>query len=308
MKRARKAGSALRQGGKGGVAGAGPGGGLVSVMVLNMNGKKLTLECIASVGKNTSYPSYEIVVVDNGSTDGSVEMLKALKKKGIVKKLVLNRENAGYSAGVNQGFEASSGEWVYHLDNDTLVEKNWLGRAVGAAESFPGKVGAVGSRIVGKADYGKGLQGKVIVRERMAVCGAAMMYSRRALEKVGVLDSGLWSPIYGEEQDWCYRARNAGFAVIETNASRVYHIGGQDTTKSIKAVARYRLLERNRLRAMLYNLSLADFLRHVPGLGLIFLNSFRQGMVLHLLWAYWENAKGWKEVLRQRRKRKARLF
>ncbi len=282
--------------------------GMASVMLLNMNGKKLTRDCIESVQRNTFYPNYEVVVVDNGSTDGSVEMLKALKKKGIVKALVLNKENVGYSAGVNQGFEASSGEWVYHLDNDTLVEKNWLSKAVEAAENFPKKVGAVGSKIVGKADFGKGLQGPEVVRERMAVCGAAMMYSRKALEKVGVLDAKLWSPIYGEEQDWCYRARNKGFAVLETNASRVYHIGGQDTTKSIKAVARYRLLERNRLRAMLYNLPLPDFLRHVPGLALIFLNSFRQGMTLHLLAAYWENLKGFKEVLRQRRKRRARLF
>lgn len=281
---------------------------LVSVMILNMNGKGLTEDCIKSVLRNTDYPNYEIVAIDNGSTDGSVEMLKEMKAKGIVKTLILNKTNLGYSAGVNQGFKASKGKWVFHLDNDTLMEPGWLSKALWAAENFPGKVGAVGSRIVGKKDFGKGLQEKEIVRERLAVCGAAMMYSKKALKKVGLLDAKLWSPIYGEEQDWCYRARNAGFRVIETNASRVYHIGGQDTTKSIKAIARYELLETNRLKAMLYNLSVPDMARHVPGLALIFVNSTREGKLPHLLKAYWNNLIGYKIVLKERKKRKAKIF
>ncbi len=281
---------------------------LVSVMLLNMNGKKLTADCIKSVQKNTSYPNYEIIVVDNGSTDGSVKMLKEMKRRRIVKKLVLNKKNVGYSNGVNQGFKESRGKYIYHLDNDTLVEKKWLSKAVEAAEDLKGMVGAVGSLIVGKKNYGKGLKGQEVVRERLAVCGAAMMYSKKALKRVGNLDARLWSPIYGEEQDWCYRARNAGFKVVETNASRVYHIGGQDTTKSIKAIARYKLLERNRIRVMLYNLSLGDMAKHVPGLGLIFLNSFEQGMTMHLLGTYAENIANWQEVLKQRKKRKAKLF
>ncbi|MFA4855703.1 MAG: glycosyltransferase family 2 protein [archaeon] len=281
---------------------------LVSIMLLNMNGKKLTKDCIDSVLRNTSYPNYEIVVVDNGSIDGSVEMLKEMQKKGVVKKLILNPKNAGYSAGVNQGFGACNGKYVYHLDNDTLVEKGWLEKAVEAAEGLSGKAGAVGSALVSKADYGKGLQGKEVVRERPAVCGAAMMYSREALEKVGLLDAELWSPIYGEEQDWCYRARNAGFKVLETNASRVFHIGGQDTMKSIKAIARYELLETNRIKAMLYNLSVPDMASHVPGLGLIFVNSLKSGMAPNLLKCYWNNLANWQEVLKQRQKRKARLF
>jgi len=281
---------------------------LVSVMLLNMNGKKLTKDCISSIQKNTGYPNYEIVVVDNGSKDGSVEMLKGMEQQGIVKSLILNEKNVGYSAGVNQGFKASKGDYIFHLDNDTLVEKKWLIKAVEAAEGFSKKVGAVGSCLVGKKDYGKGLKEKEVVREKLAVCGAAMMYSKAALAKVGTLDAKLWSPIYGEEQDWCYRARNKGFKVIETNASRVYHIGGQDTTKSSSAIARYKLLETNRVKAMLYNLSVPDMASHVPGLGLIFVNSFRDGMWPHLVSAYWSNAKDWRKVLKERKKRKARVF
>jgi len=281
---------------------------LVSIMLLNMNGRKLTSDCIKSVQQNTLYPNYEIVVVDNGSTDGSVKMLKKLKAKGIVKRLVLNKKNVGYSAGVNQGFEASSGFYIFHLDNDTLVERHWLSKAVQAFEGFPRKVGAVGSLLVSKEDFGKGLQGQEAMRERLAVCGAAMMYSKQALKKVGVLDAKLWSPIYGEEADWCYRARNSGFAIIETNASRVYHIGGQDTKKDSSSRARDELLETNRVKAMLYNLTIADFLRHVPGLGLIFLNSFGEGRTKPLLKSYWNNLCGWQEVARQRKKRKAKLF
>lgn len=280
---------------------------LVSVMLLNMNGKKLTSDCIKSIQKNTNYPNYEIIVIDNGSIDGSVKILKEMKRKKIVTKLVLNKKNVGYSNGVNQGFKESKGKYIYHLDNDTLVEKKWLSKAVEAAEAIKNP-GAIGSLLVGKINYGKGLKGQEIVSEKLAVCGAAMMYSKKALKKIGNLDAKLWSPIYGEEQDWCYRARNAGFKVVETNASRVYHIGGQDTTKSIKATARYKLLERNRIRAMLYNLTLTDMAKHVPGVGLIFINSFGQGTTIQLLETYAENIANFPEVLKQRKKRKAKLF
>ncbi len=73
-------------------------------------------------------------------------------------------------------------------------------------------------------------------------------------------------------------------------------------------MARYKLLERNRIRAMLYNLTLTDMAKHVPGMGLIFVNSFGQGMTLHLLSTYAENIANFPEVLKQRKKRKAKLF
>ena len=282
--------------------------GLVSIILLNMNGIGLTRQCLESVKKNTAYKPTEIIVVDNGSDAGNVKELKELKKSGSIGTLILNKANLGYSAGVNQGFEAAGGEFLFHLDNDTLVEEGWLEKSLEALRNYPKKAGVIGSNLVAEADYGKGLHGKEIVRERLATCGAALMYTREALDKVGLLDAERFSPIYGEEQDWCYRARNAGFAVIETNASRVLHLGGRDTTKSAGARARRELLETRRLKAMAYNLTLSDFLRHFPGLGMVFLNSLREGMAGAVLKGYWNNARGIGEILRERKRRKARLF
>lgn len=281
---------------------------LVSIIVLNMNGIGLTRQCLESVKKNAIYKPTEVIVVDNGSDAQNVRQLKELKKKGLIDTLILNKTNLGYSRGVNQGFEAASGEFLFHLDNDTLVEKGWLLKAIEALRGYPKKVGVVGSSLVAESDYGKGLREKEVVRERLATCGAALMYTREALDNVGLLDAERFSPIYGEEQDWCYRARNKGFAVIETNASRVLHLGGRDTTKSTGAKERRELLETRRLKAMLYNLTIADFLRHVPGLALVFLNSFGEGMAGTVLCSYWNNVRDAGEILRERKRRKARLF
>ncbi|MCX6799457.1 MAG: glycosyltransferase, partial [Candidatus Diapherotrites archaeon] len=132
---------------------------LVSVIVLNMNGIALTRQCLESVKKNTAYKPVEVIAVDNGSDEENVTGLRELKGKGLIDKLILNKTNLGYSAGVNQGFEAARGKFLFHLDNDTLVEKGWLEKSLEAARNYQKKVGVVGSALVAEADYGKGLRG-----------------------------------------------------------------------------------------------------------------------------------------------------
>jgi GT2 family glycosyltransferase len=280
---------------------------IVSIIVLNWNGKEFIKKCLESIKKFTSPELYEVIVVDNGSKDGSVEMLQQMKKQDFLHKLILNRENLGFSKGNNQGFEIAEGEFFFMLNNDTEVTAGWLENLLEKAKQYP-NAAAIGAKIIDfpmweKHDY------KILPdRERMTVCGGAMLMRRQAVEKIGMLDAEHFSPIYGEETDWCYRARNAGFKIIETDSSIIIHYGSHDTTKQTGKEKQFILMNTNRLKAMLYNLTISEMIRHVPGLGLIFVNALSSGQGKLILQAYWNNAKNLKEIAEERKKRKAKLI
>ncbi len=279
----------------------------VSIIVLNWNGKDFIKKCLESIKKFTSPELYEVIVVDNGSKDGSVEMLQQMKKQDFLHKLILNRENLGFSKGNNQGFEIAEGEFFFMLNNDTEVTAGWLENLLEKAKQYP-NAAAIGAKIIDfpmweKHDY------KILPdREKMTVCGGAMLMHRSAIKKIGMLDAEHFSPIYGEETDWCYRARNAGFKIIETDSSRIIHYGSHDTTKQTGKEKQFILMNTNRLKAMLYNLTIPEMLKHAPGLGLIFVNAMCNGQGKLILQAYWNNAKNLKEIAEERKKRKAKLI
>ena len=105
---------------------------LVSIVILNWNRKDLIRNCLQSI-QETDYPNYEIIVIDQGSSDGSVDMLER-DFPGII--LLRNKKNVGYANGKNQGFRKARGKYIYMLDNDTLiVHKEWLSNVVKVAES-----------------------------------------------------------------------------------------------------------------------------------------------------------------------------
>ncbi|MDD5163571.1 MAG: glycosyltransferase family 2 protein [Candidatus ainarchaeum sp.] len=280
---------------------------IVSIVVLNWNGKEFIKKCLESIKKFSPEGKYEIIVIDNGSRDGSVELLQKMKKQGFLQKLILNETNLGFSKGNNQGFEVAEGEFFFMLNNDTEVTENWLENLLNAAEKYP-NAAAIGAKIIDYPMWKKGNYKILPDRERMTVCGGAMLMRAAAVKKIGVLDAEHFSPIYGEETDWCYRARNAGFKIIETDSSTIIHYGSHDTTKQTGKEKQFVLMNTNRLKAMLYNLTILEMIRHVPGLGLIFVNAFRSGQGKLILQAYWNNLKNLKEIARERKKRKARCF
>ncbi|MFH1239731.1 MAG: glycosyltransferase family 2 protein [Candidatus Diapherotrites archaeon] len=275
----------------------------VSIIVLNWNGKQWMEKCLSSIKKNTTYPDYEVIVVDNGSKDGSVELLEKLKTKGYIDVLIKNSENMGFAYANNQGFAKARGNYYFMLNNDTLVTKDWLKNAVRVLESNS-RIAAVGSKLIQEADYdAKEYDIKPDV-EKQTTCGAAMLMRKDVTDKIGILDAENFSPIYGEETDWCYRARNAGFKIMETDSSRVVHLGSVDTKRQTGKEWQYTLMNTNRLKAMLYNLGPVEFTKHVPGLGLIFVRSIKDGMLKYLLESYWNNVKMLGHTLKERKKRK----
>ncbi len=281
--------------------------GLASIIVLNWNGIGFTKQCLYSIKNNTLHKPVEVIVVDNGSDENNVRALGTLKKNGLIDRLILNRENKGFAFANNQGFDTARGEYLFMLNNDTLVTKGWLLNAVKLMQSSE-KMAAVGCRLVDLLPYRKKNFAPKPDRAVKTTCGAAMLISKKALKRVGKLDAKHFSPIYGEETDWCYRARSKGYKIMETGKSIVVHLGSQDTKKGRGKEAAFELLNTHRLKAMLFNLSIPQFLGHVPGLGLIFVNAAKDGMLAPLLKSYLNNAMNAGEIMKERGKRKARLF
>lgn len=266
----------------------------VSIIVLNWNGEELIEGCLSSIVENTDSPDYEIIVVDNGSTDGSLDIIE---KKFPQVRLIKNKENMGFSYGNNQAFEMSDGDYVFLLNNDSrILEKNWLTELLKIAESDR-RVAVVGCSL-----NVPGENNKITVKEVHNTVGT-MLIRKDVIEKIGNFDAENFSPIYGEETDWNYRARSVGYKILQTSIPMA-HMDSVTTKKGFGEEFQYILINTNRLKAMLYNLSFFGFIKRIPGLGLIFVQSFKQGYTLWLLKSYWNNIKNWRNILEERGKRK----
>jgi GT2 family glycosyltransferase len=227
----------------------------VCIIILNWNGREFLKNCLNSIKKNVSFKNYKVIVVDNGSKDGSQNMIKKRFKEV---DLIENKKNNGFSGGNNQGMKHALKKYdpcyVYLLNNDTLVEKNWLEEAIKCAESKK-EIGIVGSkqltfdrrpaisagwiRLLG-IKYYYGNQEK----EVNWVSGAGFLIKKEVLEKIGFLDE-IYNPVYYEETDLEKRAILAGFKVIHCPKSIFLHKGGVDV-KSNK-IPDKALFYRNRL-------------------------------------------------------------
>jgi len=215
----------------------------VSVVIVNHNLKGMLIRCLESVLR-TRYPSFEILVVDNASSDGSVESIARKFRDATNLKVLANFNNLGYARGNNLGIAASSGKYVAILNNDTIVDADWLKEAVSAFESNTGTGVAQcrlltfdGSRIDSCGDIvdtfglafrrgnGEPSAGRYqSVEEVFSARGAALVVLKEIFESVGGLDSSLF--LSYEDIDLSWRVRLAGYKVLYVPKSIVYHVGG----------------------------------------------------------------------------------
>jgi GT2 family glycosyltransferase len=213
----------------------------IGVVIVNWNRGPDTLRSIASV-LASDYSRYEIVVVDNASTDGSGAMIRAAYP-GLA--FIGQPRNTGFSGGNNAGICLAlehGAEYVLLLNNDAVVEPATLGRLAAAAAAHPaaGFLGAVvytledrrvvlsaGGRLragwmpepIGLGEVERNGQGPP--EEVDYLSGCALLASRSAIDAVGLLDEDLF--LYFEDVEWCYRARKAGFQVLAVPGARAFH-------------------------------------------------------------------------------------
>ena len=251
----------------------------VTVVILNWNGRRFLAPCLDAVLAQT-FRDFEIVLVDNGSSDGSVDFLRAHYPQV---RLVANAHNVGFAAGNNQAMRASQSEFVATLNNDAVPEPEWLEKLVGAMESDE-RVGACASKmlfahrrdVVNSA--GIAIDRAGIAWDRLGgqldtpssgalepvfgACAGAALYRRRMLDQVGLFDEDFFA--YMEDVDLAWRAQWAGWRALYVPGARVYH--HHSATAGEGSPFKNRLLGRNKVWLIVKNYPVPHLAWYLPAI------------------------------------------
>lgn len=232
---------------------------LLSILIVNWNTRQVTLDCLQSLADARPSLAHEIILVDNASEDGSVQ---AIAERFPAVHLIANPDNRGFAAANNQAFHACQGELVLLLNSDTLVRSGQLEALVAHMQATPG-VGIAGPRLLNPdgsdqlsalrfiepwdvffeyARFPALFQPRAQRSPRRLhelaasdpspvdyVLGAALLIRRSVIATIGLLDEEYF--MYGEEVDWCYRAKQAGWGVSFLPTAQITHLGGQSTAR-----------------------------------------------------------------------------
>ena len=213
----------------------------IAIIVLNWNGKSDTLACLESLNKLT-YPHFEVLVVDNGSTDGSATAIQARFPQHL---LIQTGSNLGFAEGNNKGIKKAlerGADLLFLLNNDTVVAPDILERFVETYRAHP-KAGILGAKIylfdppdtldhlggtwnrqTGTFDLAGLRQKEDTWQHPQAldyVCGAGLMLKRSVIEAIGYLNPHYF--LIWEDSDFCFRARRAGFEVLTSPKAKLWH-------------------------------------------------------------------------------------
>ena len=251
---------------------------LVSVIIPNWNGKKFLQGCLDSLALQTHHP-WEVIVVDNGSKDGSVDYLNSNYPWA---RLVCFELNTGFSVAVNAGIRVARGEYIALLNNDTVVEPTWLSEMVQAMQAHP-EVGSTGCRMLGYDDrklldgagdgYRRGgLPGRIgqgehdhgqfdVPRLILGACGGAALYRRSMLNEIGLFDEDYFA--YLEDVDLGLRAQSAGYRCMYVPTSVMYHLGCGTTGSGFHPFV-VRLSAQNNWNTLVKNLPGRLLLKFLP--------------------------------------------
>ncbi len=209
----------------------------VSVIVLNWNGEAYISKCLDSLLEQT-YPSYEVLVVDNGSTDGSIELLRGYLPRI---RLILNEKNLGFAAGNNVAIREANGEFIVLFNNDAVAHGEWLERLVAGTLTHPQAditsgpiyfyepsdvISCAGVRI----DMLTGVGWLLSLYSRHFepsndidyLIGCALLVRNRVFEEIGLLDERFF--LSAEDVDFCLRAKRAGFRLRLVPDAIVWHM------------------------------------------------------------------------------------
>jgi hypothetical protein len=249
----------------------------VTAAVLTYDGREL-LEVMLPTLLAQRYEDFEVVVIDDGSSDDTVEYLQANWPQV---RVVSNPGNLGVAVSLNRGVQAARGEYVALLNNDVELEPEWLGTLVRTLEEHPQAASATGKlldyhhrdRLEAAGDFmrwsgmsghrGQGALDGTGYEQPAAVfspCAGAALYRRSAFERVGLFDEDFFA--YLEDVDWGFRAQLVGFGARYEPAAVAYHIGGATTGRQIGRFTA--LLRRNSLLIVIKNHPRDALIRHLP--------------------------------------------
>lgn len=257
---------------------------LVSVVILNYNGREFVERCLRSV-LSMHYRKFEVIFVDNASTDGSFELVRNLFNLDGRLKITRNDRNLGFAKGNNIGFSYAKGNYIAFLNVDTEVNPRWLTELVIAMECNP-KMGAAQSKLLQMYDHNKidsvgqfidflgygylkeSKEDKVQfdrVKEIFYADGAAILIRRSAVNE-SLVNSAPFDPdyfCYYEENDLCWRMRLCGYKIALVPSSVVYHAR---TSTKLYAMPPHLVFHhaKNRIMTLIKNYCLINLLKYLP--------------------------------------------
>jgi GT2 family glycosyltransferase len=254
---------------------------LVSIIIVNYNGKKWLQKCLDSLFEQT-YTNFEIILVDNNSSDDSIEFLRSNYSDTRLK-IIEHKENSGFAGGNNVGFKYARGEYIILLNNDTWVEKNYIINFITAFDEIP-NLGCAQSKILlmdtpEKIDsagsfwtkstflyhYGffKNTNDKKynVNYKVFSTKGASVIYRKDILDKVGLFDDKFWC--YYEETDLNHRLWLAGYESWYYPGAICYHAnGGTSLTFDNETIQFHNF--KNKIRSFLKNFELITLIWVIP--------------------------------------------
>jgi GT2 family glycosyltransferase len=212
---------------------------MISVVVTNYNGRRYLHDCLSSLAAQT-YGDFEVIVVDNGSSDGSVELIRENFSQV---KVISNRENLYFAGGTNVGIRAAKGDFILTLNNDTKADSHLIEYLAKAMEADTG-VGMCASKILfpdgrinstgicisrSGAAWDRGMYAPDcgqfdLEKEVFGPCAGAALYRKAMLDEIGFFDEDFF--LFMEDVDLAFRARLAGWKCTYVPQAMVYHVHG----------------------------------------------------------------------------------
>jgi GT2 family glycosyltransferase len=264
---------------------------------VNYNGIHVLPNCLNSL-LNTAYPFFDIIIVDNGSVDGSVEFIKKFKKSSELNiTLIENDRNLGFALANNIGATYSGCKYIVFLNNDTIVDRNWLNHMVNVLER-DGGVGAIQSLLLTKDGLSVDSLGGIVdvfgsaedrrsgsfsvqkktnsgMEEIFSACAAAVLIRKKVFEEVGMFDQQFFA--YYEDVDLSWRIRLRGYSVILDRESVVFHLRSQTSKRFRRQLFEYHLYK-NQLAMLFKNYGSKTLLRVLPVVGLLYFYRIINGL------------------------------
>ncbi|MGQ9637797.1 MAG: glycosyltransferase family 2 protein [Thermodesulfobacteriota bacterium] len=226
----------------------------LSIIIVNWNTKEELLRSLESIYQNKGKANEEIIVVDNGSQDGSMEELKKVFPSVLI---IQNERNLGFAKAVNQGLQIASGRYFLLLNPDTGLKEGVIEELYFFMEKHP-EIGLIGPQLLNDdgskqnsianfPSLATELFNKSLLRwlfpkhfpgkeeeytepiEVDSVIGACIMVRKKAIEEVGLLDEDYF--LFFEETDWCYRMKKAGWKIYHVPKVKVFHFQGKSVEK-----------------------------------------------------------------------------
>lgn len=216
----------------------------VSIIIVNWNGEKLLMDCLGALS-GSSYANCEIILVDNGSSDNSVDFTRTNFPKV---QIAACKENKGFTGGNLAGLEVARGKYIALINNDTRLDERWLENLLPLMLQKP-DVGICASKILfddGRAinaagdgmttaavGFNRGLGRAPLLFDEsdfvFGACGAAVLYRRRMLDEIGFLDKDFF--LYDEDTDLSFRAQLAGWKCVYVPTALAYHKGNATSVR-----------------------------------------------------------------------------